>query len=343
MNPARRVTLLLAAVAACGGAPADPPAPARTYANPVVAEDCPDPGVLADGGAFYAVCTGGDRTGAAHFPLRRSTDLVSWTSLGYLFPAGAGPSWAADDFWAPEIHRIGDRHVVYFTARDRGGRLSIGVATAPAVTGPWTDAGAPLLRDERVGVIDPHQFQDRDGTRYLYWKVDGNDLRPPEPTTIHAQRLAADGLSLTGERTAVLRNDQPWEGTVVEGVQVVYRDGWYVLLYSGNSYNSERYAVGAARARSPLGPFEKRPQPILATSPRWIGPGHGSLVAVGDQTWYVYHAWQPGRVDRAGDPNHYPRMLLIDRVEWRDGWPIVNRGTPSSGPMPAPAAVTSPP
>ncbi len=338
MSPATRARALLLFAAACGGAPDPPPAAsARTYRNPVVADDCPDPGVLGDGGAFYAVCTGGDATGASNFPLRRSTDLVTWRSLGYLFPAGTTPGWAKADFWAPEVHRIGQRYVLYFTARDRSGRLSIGVATAPAVTGPWTDSGAPLVHDERAGMIDPHQFQDRDGVRYLFWKADGNAFHPPEPTPIFVQRLSPDGLALAGERTTALVNDQPWEGAVVEGASMVRHGGWYYLFYSGNAYNSDRYAVGVARARSPLGPFEKRPAPILATGRRWVGPGHGSLVAVGASDWYVYHAWQPGKVDHPGDPNHYPRMMLIDRVSWRDGWPIVNDGRPSSGPMPSPS------
>jgi hypothetical protein len=28
--------------------------------------------------------------------------------------------------------------------------------------------------------------------------------------------------------------------------------------------------------------------------------------------------------------------MLLDRIEWRDGWPIVHDGKPSSGPVPAP-------
>ncbi|HEU5059227.1 MAG TPA: glycoside hydrolase family 43 protein [Kofleriaceae bacterium] len=310
---------------------------AATYQNPVVAENCPDPGVLADGEVFYAVCTSNNNQAEADkFPIRRSSDLISWERVGHLFPAGSIPSWAAADFWAPEIHRIGAGYVAYFTARDKGGRLSIGLATAPAVAGPWKDAGAPFIRDERVGMIDPHQFQDEDGTRYLYWKADGNDFRPPEPTPIFVQKLSPDGLTLVGERRTVLRNDQPWEGPVIEGGSVVRRGDWYYLVYSGNVFNSDKYAVGVARARSPLGPFEKRPEPILVTSDSWIGPGHGSLVRVGDADWYVYHAWQPGRVDPAWNDTRYPRMMLIDRIDWQGGWPIIHDGKPSSTRVPAP-------
>lgn len=29
-------------------------------------------------------------------------------------------------------------------------------------------------------------------------------------------------------------------------------------------------------------------------------------------------------------------MLMIDKVDWSSGWPVVNRGTPSNSPMAAP-------
>jgi arabinan endo-1,5-alpha-L-arabinosidase len=307
-----------------------------TYQNPVVDENCPDPGVLAHDGAFWAVCTTNDNQVPDRFPIRRSSDLVSWTLVGHLLPAGTA-AWPQRDFWAPEIHAIGEGFVAYYTARDGGGRLSIGVATAREITGPWAHTAAPLIRDARVGMIDPHQFQDADGTRYLFWKADGNDFRPPEPTPIYGQRLSADGLTLVGERTTILRNDAAWEGPVIEGGSIVARDGWYYLIYSGNVFNSDRYAVGVARARSPLGPYEKHGEPILGSDEAFVGPGHGSIVTAADGTdYYVYHAWRPGRVDPAWDRPSFPRVMLVDRITWSDGWPAIHDRTPSTAPMPVP-------
>lgn len=330
--------------AACGGSSREQPttavAPASelaaaTYKNPVIDENCPDPGVLAHGGAFWAVCTSNDNRVADRFPIRRSADLVHWSLVGYLLPAGS-TAWPRSEFWAPEIHAIQTGFVAYYTARDAGGRLSIGVATAPAIAGPWTHAAKPLIRDPRVGMIDPHQFQDTDGARYLYWKADGNDFNPPEPTPIYAQRLSPDGLTLVGERTTILKNDAAWEGPVIEGGSVVKHDGRYYLIYSGNVFNSDKYAVGVARASSPLGPFEKRPKPILVSDESFVGPGHGSIVTAGGNDFYVYHAWRPGKIDPAWDKPTFPRVMLVDRITWSDGWPVIHDGTPSSGAMPMP-------
>lgn len=315
-----------------GGQGASKLAVAATYQNPVVRDNCPDPGVIEAEGAFYAVCTTNTNTSPDKFPIRRSTDLVHWEPVGFVFPTGRTPAWARADYWAPEIHRIGNRYVAYFTARHQDGKLSIGVATAEHPGGPYTDAGQPLIHDTRAGMIDSNHFQDQDGKHYLYWKIDGNDFRPPEPTNVFVQELSPDGMSLLGTRRAILTNDRPWEGEVIEGGWLLRRGDYYYMFYSGNTFNSDRYAAGIARSRSPLGPFEKLPDAILRSSERWAGPGHGSVIHVGDADWYVYHAWERGRIDPAWDKPMYPRMMLIDRVQWGDdGWPRFKDGRPSEG------------
>jgi arabinan endo-1,5-alpha-L-arabinosidase len=297
------------------------------YANPVVAEDCADPGVLRDGNQYVMTCTSGGAADA--FPIRVSPDLVRWTRMGAVFPSGKHPAWATGDFWAPEIHRVGAHYVAYFTARNVDGRLSIGAASAPTALGPFTDRGAPLLHDAAMGLIDASEFEAPDGTRYLLWKDDGNAVGKPTP--IHAQALAPDGLSIVGTATTLITNDQSWEGAVVEGPWMLYHEGAYYLFYSGNAYNTAAYAVGVARAASPLGPFTKATVPILTTAGAWAGPGHGSVLDTPDgETVFVYHAWRSGQV--GGAPG---RLGLVDRVVWSAGWPSLP-GAPSSSSLPLP-------
>src|SRR5258708_6648608 len=65
------------------------------------------------------------------------------------------------------------------------------------------------------GAIDPTVFTESDGTRYLLWKNDGKSVG--QTTWIYIQPLSADGLSLAGSATQLIRNGQPWEGNVIEG------------------------------------------------------------------------------------------------------------------------------
>ncbi|MEZ0228449.1 MAG: glycoside hydrolase family 43 protein [Planctomycetota bacterium] len=307
-----------------------------TFTNPVTLVDAADPGVLRVGDTYYMVTTSGwDPNG---FPIRTSKDLRTWTEAGHVFPQASRPAWAVTDYWAPELHKVGSQYVCYYTARDASGRLCISSASAPSPTGPFTDIGHPLIRNEHVGSIDPAYFEDADGTRYLYWKSDGNDVG--EPSRIWVQKLGPDGLSLTGEPTALIQNDQPWETSCVEGPAVVKKDGYYYLFYSGNMFDNPGYSVGVARSTSPMGPFEKHPGgPILHQGNDFTGTGHNSLVTDPEgNTFIVYHAY-------AGTQVVGPRVALVDRVRWENGWPAVNDGMPGTtfvGPAKDPGLVPPP-
>lgn len=302
--------------------------------NPVIAQDSPDPGVLRVGDTYYMVTTSGDAPDA--FPIRTSKDLAHWTDQGAIFPNARKPAWAASDFWAPEIHQVGSTYVAYYTARDKTGRLCVGAASAPSPTGPYTDLGHPLVRDPHVGSIDATEFQDDDGSKYLVWKSDGNDVG--EPCHIYVQKLSPDGLALEGQATSILTNDQGWEGKVVEGPQLVKRNGTYYLFYSGNSYADGTYATGVARASSLLGPYEKHDGPILHTGGAFAGPGHNAIVTdPAGRDYIVFHAYAASNIGG-------PRETLVNSVDWQGGWPVVNDGTPASSfPAPAPDPGLAPP
>jgi len=287
--------------------------PARqSSSSPLIDRDCPDPGVveLADG--WLLASTSGRREDA--LDLWRSPDLRRWQRVGAIFPHGSWPGWAAGDFWAPEPALIGGRLHCWYTARDQGGRLCIGLAWQE--DGRWRDHGRPFLRREDLGLIDPALLRAPDGRLILLWKEDGNDCRPQRPCRILAQELAADGRTVLGQASVIAVNDRAWEGDVVEAPCLIHRDGWYVLFYSGHGFGGAAYATGVARSRSPFGPFVKRDEPILVSSATWKGPGHGTVATVGGSDWFLYHAW---RADQVGAP--HPRRLLRAAIAWQDGWP----------------------
>jgi arabinan endo-1,5-alpha-L-arabinosidase len=298
------------------------------YANPVLPQGCADPGVLRDGSGYVLACTSGNAGSA--FPISTSSDLVHWTRAGSIFPAGSRPSWATGDFWAPEIHHVGNHFVAYFSARHLDGQLSVGAASAPSALGPFTDLGAPLVHSASGGVIDVTEFEDGSGQPYLVWKVDGNATG--QPTPILAQPLSADGLSLLGSPTQLITNDLAWEGAVTEGPFVIRSHGDYFLFYSGNSYANGTYALGVARSTNPLGPYVKFGPPIVHTRGVWVGPGHCSVVtAPSGELALVYHAWLAGAVNTPGSVRH----LLVDTLTFINGWPqALVDPTETSQPLP---------
>jgi arabinan endo-1,5-alpha-L-arabinosidase len=131
-----------------------------------------------DGDWYYLFATSNDAPNS--FPILRSRTLESWEPVGFVFPEGRKPSWAADglngsDYWAPEMHIAGELYLVCFTARKKDGSLAIGLAWSSQPGGPFESDDAPLVSG---GVIDPHLFVTRDGRTFLFWKEDSNDVWP---------------------------------------------------------------------------------------------------------------------------------------------------------------------
>ncbi len=163
----------------------------------------------------------------------------------------------------------------------------------------------------------------------MLWKVDGNAVG--QSTPIKIQELTPDGLSLVGSPKTILQNTLSWEGALVEGPWMVEHGGSFYLFYSANGYASTKYAIGVARASSPLGPFEKAGAPILTSAAGFAGPGHGSVLIGPSGDWvHVYHSWLAGKVGQE------PRALvLVDRIRWSGGWPSM-LAAPSSRSAPLP-------
>lgn len=318
--------------------------PSHPWTNPVVPGDHPDPTIIEVDGIFWASATSGEWS--PQFPLFRSTDLLRWTPSGAIFPAQ--PTWAEGSFWAPELvhDELTGRFVVWYVGKKRNGPLCIAVATAPSAAGPYTDQG-PLIC-EPDGSIDPCFARDENGAPYLIWKEDGNSQQRPTP--IWAQPLTPDLLHLTGEKTQLITNDQPWEEGVVEGPYILRHDGRFYMFYAGNSCCGRecKYAEGVARADHLLGPWEKCPaNPIIGPNDNWRCPGHGTAVHSDrldqqgrpGQDYLLYHAYP------AGDTIYVGREAILDKITWSEpqpdgrpdgkpGWPSVNAGHGPSAPAP---------
>lgn len=331
--PSLAVAALLALLGGCDATAGSAPTSedkVDAFTNPVYAENFPDPGALLVDGTWYAYGTNGP---AANVPILTSPDLVHWTPAGDALPQVG--TWAErGNTWAPEvIEGPGGTYLLYYTARSTAtGRQCVGVAVARAPGGPFTDeADEPLVcQAGEGGSIDAGPYLDESGGRWLYWKNDGNAIG--QPTYLYGARLSADGRSLDGEPTRLLRNDAEWEAHVIEAPQMVRHDGKLYLFYSANAFDADAYALGYATCDGPLGPCRKAAEnPILRSSAAAAGPGHGFLVTLPDgATWMLYHAWPDGAVGSVAPG----RQLWLDRVEWVAGRPVVKGPTAQPQPVP---------
>lgn len=343
----RKVPLLLSLLLATTGlaAPAQAgPRAAATYTNPVSAgtvDTFPDPATIkAKDGRWYAYGTGNPifnsrgETGEHILPILSSSDLVHWTYEGDGFQIGATPSWWPSDarLWAPDIRYFNNEYRLTYSLSVGG----IGLMTSANPAGPWTDRGQvlPASNGCPTGTIDQAMFQDTDGSYYLYWG---------SYDTICVARMNADATGITGTVTQIAR------GRRMEGGYVVHRGGYYYLFYSDGGCCDgafSGYVTKVGRATSPTGPFtspagvnlladvSKDGIVVAANGNGFSGPGHNSLTTdLSGQDWLVYHAisdYDPDFPAVTGANGATLRLtkrpLMIDRLDWIDGWPVVNAG-----------------
>jgi arabinan endo-1,5-alpha-L-arabinosidase len=319
------------------------------YVNPVLDEDFPDPAIIrAPDGFYYAYATQTLRQGEwINIQVARSPDLIHWKHLGDALPDKPGWARTTQDFWAPSVLYDGSTYFMYYSAtpdachhHERGHALAVATSDSPA--GPFVDMGIPLLLGAGFEYIDPHAFDDPvTGKHLLYW---GSGFQP-----IKVQELGSDRMSFAPDSAPI---DLIWPNgkqgefpRLVEASWVICHGGFYYLFYSGDNCcgPDADYGVMVARSDSPTGPFETLEEAkgvphslILFKNERWLAPGHNCIVIdeAGDD-WIVYHAIDVNRPRQTQeDEINSRRILLIDRIEWHDGWPWV--GTPSCEPMPAP-------
>ena len=262
-----------------------------------------DPFIMYDNGKYYAYGTMADNGIAVY----TSDDLKYWEPAGMALHKDN--SYADRWFWAPEIYKVGDRYLMYYSADEH-----ICVAEATKSIGPFKQQTMRPMLDEKC--IDNSLFIDSDGTPYLYFDrfVDG--------LSVHVAKLSDDLLTIDPTTiTRCIGQSQDWErmdGSVNEGSFVMKHGDKYYLTYSGNGYTSPNYGLGVAIADSPMGPWTKYEGNPIFQFPqtkeygRLDGVGHSAMFTDKDGNLrIVFHAHKkPGTV--------HPREMYISTVSFTD-------------------------
>jgi arabinan endo-1,5-alpha-L-arabinosidase len=339
-------------------------------------ESCADPTLIqsqtAGDDAWYMYCTtdplhADDKTGTSFnfhlIPMLRSTDLVNWTYVGDAF--SSRPTWAdpTAGMWAPEIQFFNGQYYLYYGITDVADSVSgqpgchgdnaIGVATSASPAGPWVDSGAPVVEPRSNGgfcnffwTFDPDVIIAEDAAhadqKFIYYGSYYGGVQVRE--------LSADGLTSSAASATQITIPNRYEGS-----EVIYRDGFYYYLGSAtNCCNGPLtgYSVFVGRSTSPTGPFVDREGVSLLdgrvggsvfltmNGNRWVGPGHQTTFQDhAGQWWTFYHAIDQNDPYFEGAVGFTKRPVLLDPVDWVNGWPTVRGGLwISDEPMKRPAA-----
>ncbi|WP_337560435.1 family 43 glycosylhydrolase [Phocaeicola plebeius] len=292
------------------------------YSNPVIDYSLPDPSIIkGEDGYFYLYATEDIR----NLPIHRSKDLVNWEFLGTAFTDENRPDFEPNGgIWAPDINKIGDKYVLYYSMSVWGGEWTcgIGCAVSDRPEGPFKDCGM-MFRSNGIKVqnsIDPFYIEDN-GHKYLFW----GSFRG-----IYAIELSEDGLSLKSGSSPV-----QIAGTAYEGTYIHKRGGYYYMFASIGSCCEglkSTYTTVVGRSTSLFGPYlDKKGQSMMDNhheilihkNDSFVGTGHNSEI-VSDNAgtdWLFYHAVSVANPDG--------RVLMLDKIDWIDGWPSVEGNSPS--------------
>jgi len=337
------------------------------YTNPVsssFADTFADPSVIRGlDGSWYAYGTSDPLTadGPAHrIPIARSSDLSHWEYVGDAFSDANLPSWLDDtvsgkddpvgSVWAPDIRYVDGQYRMYYvvtetTVTGENGDNAVGMATAPTPVGPWTDSGAPVVGPRRgsskapgdfLWTFDPSVVTGGDGRQWMFY---GSYYGG-----ISVTRLSADGRRAVGGATRVAVDNK------FEGAYPVHHGSyWYLFASTANccAGPTTGYSVQVGRSHSVKGPYlDAQGVPLDASRAggtptlvqngnRWIGTGHNAVLTdLAGRDFIVYHGIDRAQPFLSGTDGINQRPMLMDRLDWVDGWPAVRAGRgPSERPQ----------
>ena len=235
------------------------------------------------------------------------------------------------DLWAPELHHIGTRWVVYYAATTCDGnndnhRMFALESVGDDPLGPYKDAGA--VRDSSGRwAIDGTRISWH-GTDYFVWSGWPDDSNQQQDLFI-ARMSGPTRLSPTAD----------WErigAPIEEGPEALVHGGRLFLVYSASGSWTDDYAYGllSLTGDDPMDPasWSKSPKPVFTSTVTVFSPGHGSFVHSPDgrEDWMVYHT-------AITEGSGWDRQIDMQRYRWR------SNGTPDFGtPADPTAALTVP-
>ncbi len=274
------------------------------YKNPILFADYSDPDVIRVNDDFYMVASSFNVMPG--IPVLHSKDLVNWTIIGHVyhklpFEEFDKPNHGRGS-WAPAIRYHEGNFYVYFCTPYRG----LFMASAKDPAGKWD---LHHVVDVELWE-DPCPFWDDDGNAYLVRSKLRADV-------LYLHRMSPDGRRLLDNGRVIYENvdRQP----VIEGPKMLKIDEWYYILAPAGGVPTGWQTV--LRSKNIYGPYEDKI--VLHQGNTEInGPHQGGLVSLKSGEWWFMHFQDRGP---------YGRIVHLQPVAWKDGWPLMGKDINDDG------------
>ena len=222
-----------------------------------------------------------------------------------------------ESIWAPELHYLDDRWVMYFAA-NRPSETHRMYALVNHQKDPYM---GEWQLEEIKGMDDKFAI---DGTvleindkRYFLWS--GWEGYENVAQNLYLAEMASP-TEVIGEKRLISEPEYEWEmrqtPLINEAPQVIIKDETVNLVYSASGSWDNDYALGLMTldvADDPLerANWQKEPEPIFQQTNTVYGPGHNGFAKSkdGSEDWLIYHA---ARWDHSG----WNRSIRLQKFGW---------------------------
>jgi arabinan endo-1,5-alpha-L-arabinosidase len=230
-------------------------------------------------------------------------------------------------FWAPDILRLRDRYLLYYSVSTWGKNTSaIALATNPTLNPDdarfrWSDEGMVFRSwaTNDFNTIDPSVCLDREGRLWLAFGSFWSGIKMVELDPVTGKRCA-------GAKPIYALANYPQ----IEAPTLVARQEYYYLFVNWGFCCrglDSTYSILVGRSRQITGPYldeEGRDlldgggYPFLQSADRFVGPGHAAVFSEGPQSLLSYHFYDG---QRRGAPT-----LAVRQLSWNtNGWPVAGK------------------
>lgn len=296
----------------------------KTAHNPILKGFYPDPSICRAGGDYYLVNS--TFSYVPGVPVFHSTNLADWEQIGNVLTRRSqlvldGATMSRGIF-APTIRYHKGLFYMITTNVSYGGNFYV---TASDPAGEWSDPVYLKAPEGADAGIDPSLYFEGDKCYYVGQRQKA-DARFQGDCEIWLQELDLAKGELVGEDHSLYAGamkDARW----VEGPHL-YKIGDYYYITCAEMGTGFEHSISVARSKTLTGPYENdKCNPLLTH--RHLGRnypiqniGHGDLVDTPEGEWYLVMLGTRPLKGAA----QLGRETFLAKVEWEEGWPVVNPG-----------------
>lgn len=322
----------------------------KYFTNPIIANGA-DPWVIKDDSLYYFCFAGGGPGGTSAITVSKSKLLTEPGKRKLVWHAEEN-AWNRRNLWAPELHKIGDKWYIYYTA-GKGGppfinqRSGVLESLTNDPQGEYREKGILQTGNDSNDYVSTIWAIDLtvteiNGKLYAIWSGwDKNENTDKTPQHLFIAEMS-NPYTISSPRSKIAMAEEPWETggslDLIEGPQVLKHDGKTLIIYSTRESWMKEYRLGQLRlidsTKSPLHAENwVKNGPVFQGTDEVFGTGHASFTTSpdGKEWWILYHA-------KKSDKPGWQRDVRLQKFTWNNsGIPVFGKPVPAGVKMKRPS------